>query len=97
MPHAVILVHDHPQRETFDQQQAFFRERILPMVTAMPGFVSGSWAYDAGPSRTHSHVVFDSQANAEKLLEQVKADTARPGPFGVTLLSATLAQQTDVR
>lgn len=97
MPHAVILIHDHPQRETFNQQRAFFQERILPTVTAMPGFVSGNWAYDAGPSRTHSYVLFDSSANAHKLLEQVKADTAKPGPFGITLVSAAVAEQTDAR
>ncbi|HSD87073.1 MAG TPA: hypothetical protein VLB44_06145 [Kofleriaceae bacterium] len=93
----MILVHDHPQRETFQQQHAFFRERILPMVTAMPGFVSGNWAYDAGPSRTHSYVVFDSQGNAQKLLDHLRADGAKPAPFGVTLVSATIAEQTDVR
>src|SRR5512143_256287 len=97
MPHAVILVHDHPQRETFQQQLAFFRERILPMVTTMPGFVSGNWAYDTGPSRTHSFVVFDSQANAQQLVEHIRADAAKPAPFGITLVSATLAEQTDAR
>lgn len=94
MSHAVILVHDHPQRDTFPQQQAFFHERILPQVTALPGFTSGNWAYDSRLSRSHSYVLFDSAANAQRLIDQVQADASRPNPFGVTLLSATLAEQT---
>lgn len=93
MPYAVILVHDHPQRETFPQQFAFFQQAILPTATSLPGFLRGNWAYDAGPSRTHSYVVFDSEPHARQLLDNVKRDGAVPNPFGVTLISATLAEE----
>jgi hypothetical protein len=97
MSYAVILVHDHPQRDSFPQQEAFFNERILPRVTALPGFKSGNWAYDAGPSRTHSFVVFDTEANAKRLYDQVQEEAKQPNPFGVALISATLARQTLAR
>jgi hypothetical protein len=94
MPYALVFVHDHPQRDTFPQQQAFFNERILPMVQAMPGFVAGNWGYDPGPSRTHSYVVFDTEEHGRALLQHVRDDDGRGNPFGVKLISAALVQHT---
>ena len=93
MPYAVILVHDHPQRETFAQQFAFFKQAILPTATSLPGFLRGNWAYDPAPSRTHSYVVFDTEAHANKLLEDVRRGAQVPNPFGVTLVSAAIAEE----
>jgi hypothetical protein len=92
MPHAVVAVYFHP-KETFPQQQQFFDERILPMVRSAPGFQTGLWGYDPSQSHTYSHVVFDSEANAQKLAGFMKEEAARPNPFGVTLVSITTVKQ----
>jgi hypothetical protein len=92
MSHAVIFVHDHPHRDSFPQQLAFFEERILPMVQAMPGFKSGDWGYDPGPSRTHSYVVFATKPDAQRLIDHVRAENDKPNPFQIKLLSATLVE-----
>ena len=93
MSYAVILVHDHPQRETFPQQLAFFKANILPTATSLPGYLRGSWSYESNASRTHSYVLFDSEPHARQLLDNVKRDAQVPNPFGVTLISATLAEE----
>jgi len=94
MSSVVIAVHDHPQRDTFPQQLGFFTERILPGVTAMPGFVTGRWAYDRASSRTHSYVVFATAADAQQLVDHLRGQSNVPNPFGVTLVSVTLAEET---
>ncbi len=94
MSHVVIAVHDHPQRDTFPQQLGFFTERIVPGVMAMPGYVSGRWAYDRAASRSHSYVMFDTAANAQKLVDELRAQVNVPNPFGVTLVSVVLAEET---
>jgi hypothetical protein len=97
MPYVLVAVHDHPQRDTFPQQRAFFIERILPTVTTMPGFASGHWAYDAATSRTHSYVRFDGEPEARAMVERLRAEANVPNPFGVTLVSATVTEEMVVR
>ncbi len=97
MSYVVIAVHDHPQRETFTQQLAFFTDRIVPAVASMPGYQSGRWAYDTTASRSHGYVAFDTEAHARALLETLHHDRDIPNPFGVTLISATLAHETVTR
>jgi hypothetical protein len=92
MSNAVILVHDHPQRDTFPQQTQFFEANILPMVQKMPGFVSGLWGYDTTSSRTHSYVVFDSEPAAQRLVDHLRNEAGQPNPFGIQLVSCTLAR-----
>lgn len=91
MSRAVILVHEHPQRDTFPQQLAFFQERILPGLQAMPGFVSGSWAYDPARSQTHSYVVYSTETEAQSLVDLVQSESEMGNPFQIKLLSATIA------
>jgi len=67
---------------------------IFPRVQAMPGFQAGHWAYDAGPSRTHSFIVFDTEAQAQGLVDLVREENAQPNPFGVRIFSATVAEVT---
>ncbi len=97
MSHVVIAVHDHPQRETFPQQLGFFTERIVPTVAAMPGYVTGRWAYDRAASRSHSYVVFATAADAQRLVDDLRGQANMPNPFGVTLVSVTLAEETLTR
>jgi hypothetical protein len=92
MSHVVVATYSHP-RETFAQQQGFFRERILPMVQSLPGFVTGRWSYDAAASRTHSWVVFATEPDAQHLCGQMRSEAAQPNPFGVELVSLAVAEE----
>ena len=94
MSHAVVMSHDHPQRDTFPQQLQFLKDRIIPMVRGLPGFQSGHWCYEAGPSRTHSFLVFETAAQAQGLVDLVKTEAQQPNPFGITMLAASVTEVT---
>ena len=52
------------------------KERVVPMASGMPGFVAGYWV--ALPdSKGMSVVVFDSEASAQALKDQVAAAPRR--------------------
>jgi hypothetical protein len=42
------------------QAQQELRERVVPMVSQVPGFVSGFWM-EAGEGKGHSVVIFESE------------------------------------
>ncbi len=94
MSHAVVMSHDHPQRDTFPQQQQFLKDRIIPMVRGLPGFQSGHWCYEAGPSHTFSFLVFETAAQAQALVDMVRAESQQPNPFGIKMLSASVTEVT---
>ncbi|MFT3835595.1 MAG: hypothetical protein QM723_01185 [Myxococcaceae bacterium] len=48
-------------------QNKELRERIVPMVSHQPGFVSGYWSEDTASSKSHSFVVFDTLEHAQGL------------------------------
>ncbi len=69
-----------------EQAQQELREQVIPMVSQVPGFVSGFWM-EAGEGRGHSVVMFESQEAANRMAEQVRSNP----PSAVTI------QNVDVR
>lgn len=55
-----------------EQAQAELRERVVPMVTQVPGFVSGVWMED-GEGKGHSVVVLESKDAADAMAQQVRS------------------------
>ncbi len=54
------------------EAQRELRERVVPMVTQLPGFVSGVWMED-GDGKGHSVVVVESKDIAESMAQQVRS------------------------
>jgi hypothetical protein len=63
-----------------EQAQRELRERLVPMVSQAPGFVSGVWIA-AGEDKGHSVVVFETEEQANAMAQQVGSAT----PTGVTV------------
>ena len=55
-----------------EQAQRELREQVVPMVSQVPGFVSGVWMED-GEGKGHSVVVLESAEAANALAQQVRA------------------------
>ena len=67
--HAVVVdvaIHD------LEQARGELRERVVPMVSQAPGFVSGVWL-DHGEGKGHSIAVFETQDAANAMAEQVRS------------------------
>jgi len=62
------------------QSQQELRERVVPMVSQAPGFVSGVWM-EYGEGKGHSVVVFESEDVANGMAEQVRTNA----PSAVTI------------
>ena len=72
--HAVVAdvtVHD------FEPAVRSLKERVVPMVTELPGFVSGVWL---GPTegKGHSIVVFASEDDAQRMVDRLRANPVNP-------------------
>lgn len=80
--HAVV-VQVHIDASLAEDAMEFLRSKVVPLVSQLPGFVSGTWTRSATEGR--SMLVFDSEETAA-----AGADTIRdaPRPDGVTLASA---------
>lgn len=80
--HAVVVHVDIDASLTEDPAE-FLHSKVVPMVSQLPGFVSGTWTRSATEGR--SMLVFDSEEAAA-----AGADTIRnaPRPDGLTLASA---------
>jgi hypothetical protein len=63
------------------------RDRIVPGVTALPGFVLGIWARSADGTRSHNTIVFEDPAGADALVAQIEANKPRSTAAGVHLHS----------
>ena len=55
-----------------DEAQRELREQVVPMVTQLPGFVSGVWMED-GEGKGHSVVVVESKDVADAMAQQVRS------------------------
>jgi hypothetical protein len=55
-----------------EKAQQALSERIVPMVSQVPGFVSGVWL-EAGEGKGHSVVVFQEESAANGMAEQVRS------------------------
>lgn len=73
-----------------DSQHRELEERIIPMVKHQPGFVAGYWSLDPTTSTSYSYIVFQTEAQANGLLEVVKGNTRHQKEHGVTLKSLTV-------
>jgi hypothetical protein len=60
-----------------ERAQKDLRERIIPMVSQAPGFVAGYWL-EPQDDRGASFVAFDSEENANAMVEGIKAMQAQP-------------------
>ena len=83
--HAVVAdvtVHD------FEPARQSLKERIVPMVSGSPGFVSGVWL---GPTdgKGHSVVVFQSEEDAQRMVDALRSSPANPA---VTLDSVEIRE-----
>lgn len=82
--HAVIV--DVSISDTEGSQQEL-RERVVPMVSQAPGFVSGFWM-EAGEGRGHSVVIFESEEAAKRMADQVRSNA----PSAVTIDSVDVRE-----
>jgi hypothetical protein len=57
-----------------EEAQRELREQVVPMVTQLPGFVSGVWMED-GEGKGHSVVVLESKDVADSMAEQVRSSS----------------------
>ena len=72
--HAVVAdvtVHD------FGPALESLKERVVPMVTQSPGFVSGVWLAPAD-GKGHSVVVFQSEEDAQRMVAGLRANPVNP-------------------
>lgn len=70
-----------------EQAQGELRERVVPMVSQVPGFVSGVWL-EHGEGKGHSVVVFETEEAANAMAEQVRS----VAPAAVTVENASVHQ-----
>lgn len=75
--HAVIV---DVSISDMEQAQQELRDRVVPMVSQVPGFVSGFWM-EAGDGKGHSVVIFESEEAAKRMAEQVRSNA----PSAVTI------------
>ena len=64
------------------------KERVVPMVSGLPGFVSGVWLGPTG-GKGHSVVLFQSEADAQRMVDELRANPANPA---VTLDSVEIRE-----
>ncbi len=72
-------------------QNKELRERIVPMVSHQPGFVSGYWSEDSATSKSHSFIVFDTLEHA-KGLEAFVRQNGSNAEAGVAMESLQVVQ-----
>lgn len=56
-----------------EESQRALRERVVPMVSQVPGFVSGVWM-EYGEGKGHSVVVFQDEGTANQMAQQVRSN-----------------------
>jgi hypothetical protein len=70
-----------PERQETQEQE--LRERIVPSVSATPGFVRGSWSREIAGTRGASFIVFDNEPSARVFIDSVRANAPRQRTAGV--------------
>jgi hypothetical protein len=64
-----------------------FRERIIPELQQLPGFVHGLWARTPDGSRSHNTLVFDDRGGADALVAHIERNKPHSAAAGVHLES----------
>lgn len=82
--HAVVVDVSISDLEGSQQE---LRERVVPMVSQAPGFVSGFWM-EAGEGKGHSVVIFESEEVANRMADQVRSNA----PSAVTIDSVEVRE-----
>jgi len=78
-----------------EEAESILKERLLPSVKAMEGFVSGTWTRALDDASGTSMVVFESEAVANAAIEAAKGMAPPPGApitFGGFRLVRVVAQ-----
>jgi hypothetical protein len=57
-----------------EEAQRELREEVVPMVTQVPGFVSGVWMED-GEGKGHSVAVLETKEAADAMAQQVRSSS----------------------
>ena len=76
-------------QDRVQEAEAILKERLLPSVKAMDGFVSGTWTRSLDDASGTSMVLFESEAEANAAMEAAKEMVPPPGApitFGVRLV-----------
>jgi heme-degrading monooxygenase HmoA len=66
-----------------DEQQRELNERIVPLVSASPGFLEGHWTRQPDARRHVSFVVFEDEASATSFAEFVRGEGRTQQAAGV--------------
>jgi hypothetical protein len=61
-----------------EEAQRMLLERIVPMVSQAPGFIAGYWL-EPQDGKGASLVLFDSEENAQAMVDGMKAQEAQGG------------------
>ena len=79
MAHAFIA---HVDLSGLDRQESeqMLHERVIPMVTQLPGFERGVWLRSEDGATGMGIVVFDSEANAKSAMAGVEAGRSEDAP-----------------
>jgi hypothetical protein len=72
--HAVVI---DVTVQDFEPALQSLKERVVPMVTQSPGFVSGVWLAPSD-GKGHSVVVFQSEEDAQRMVEGLRANPVNP-------------------
>lgn len=67
--HAVVV---NGSINDLEESQRELRERVVPMVSQVPGFVSGVWM-EYGEDKGHSVAVFETEDAANGMAQQVRS------------------------
>lgn len=68
-----------------EEAQQGLRDRVVPVVSQAPGFVSGFWM-EAEHGKGHSVVIFESEEAANRMADQVRSNA----PPAVTIESVAV-------
>ena len=69
-----------------DAAHQMLRERVVPMVSGAPGFVTGVWL-EPEDGQGHSIAVFESEEQAQAMIDQMKQNPPNPA---VEIVGASL-------
>ena len=61
----------------FEPALQSLKERVVPMVKGLPGFVSGVWLAPAD-GKGHSVVVFRSEEDAQRMVDALRENPVNP-------------------
>ena len=63
--------------QDFEPAVQSLRENVVPIVSGLPGFVSGTWLRPVD-GKGHSIVVFETAEDAQRMVDTIRANPANP-------------------